>query len=314
MRRMAFQERQIVLANDCLKRGLNLSHFWRLECLTFSQRLFILLVLVVLSFGGTLTWAQEPSNSTEASCVNAAVVSVPSRPTATSSTDTTQCGVVELEYGLQRQWPGGGANRDDLTGGMRLGIKHNLDFHWSSSAFLHVMDGDGNRTGYGDNWLGLRYRFLGQTKRRPSLGLAYQAKVPSAAVTKVLGSGRFDHAPSFLVSKDIHPVHLDFNLMPFFAGRSPGSGFDHSVGFALSAAGPLTRRLGIVGEGYGYTTLNHNSPAFGSTMLAFTFQVQPRLILDGGLDVGITRGAPRKRVFVGVTYAVANVYSWMQRQ
>jgi hypothetical protein len=311
---MAFQGRQIVLANDCLKRGLNSSHFWRLKRLMFSQRLFILLAMIVLSFGGTLTWAQEPSNSTEASCVNAAVVSVPSRPTVTTATDTTQCGVVEIEYGLERQWPGGGANRDDLSGGLRFGLTPKLDFHWSSGDFVHLMNGDGDRTGYGDNWLGLRYRVLEQTKHRPSLGLAYQAKVPSAAVNKGLGSGQVDHAPSFLVSKDIHPVHLDFNVMPLFAGRQLGSGFDRNVGFALSAAGPLARRFGIVGEGYGYTALNLDNPAFGSTMLAFTFQAQSRLILDAGLDIGVTPGAPRKRVFVGVTYAIANVYSWMRPQ
>ena len=277
-----------------------------------SQRPFIVLTFVVLFFGATLTGAQEPSSSPETSCISSSVISVPSRPTVTSATDTTQCGVVELEYGLERQWPGSGANRDDLSGGLRLGLTHNLDFHWSSSDFLHVMDRDGDRTGFGDTWLGLKYRFLGQTKHRPSLGLAYQVKVPSASVVLGLGSGQIDHAPSFLVSKDIHPFHLDFNLMPLLAGRPTGSGFDHNVGFALSASAPLTRRLGVVGEGYGYTTLNQNNPAFASTMLGFTYQVEPRLILDAGLDVGVTSGSPRKRVFVGITYAVANVYSWMR--
>jgi hypothetical protein len=277
-----------------------------------SQKPFIVLILVILFFGATPTGAEEPSNSPETFCISSSVISVPSRPTVTSATDTTQCGVVELEYGLERQWPGNGANRDDLSGGLRLGLTQNLDFHWSSSDFLHVMNGDGNRTGFGDTWLGLRYRFLRQTKHRPSMGLAYQAKLPSASVVLGLGSGQVDHAPSFLVSKDIHPFHLDFNLMPLLAGRPTGSGFDHNVGFALSASAPLTRRLGVVGEGYGYTTLNQNNPAFASTMLGFTYQVEPRLILDAGLDVGVTSGSPRKRVFVGVTYAVANVYSWIR--
>ena len=31
--------------------------------------------------------------------MNTAVTSVPSRPTVTSATDTTRCGVVEIEYG-----------------------------------------------------------------------------------------------------------------------------------------------------------------------------------------------------------------------
>ena len=170
------------------------------------------------------------------------------------------------------------------------------------------MNGDGDRTGFGDNWLGLKYRFLEQTKHRPSLGVAYQAKVPSARVALGLGSGEVDHAISLLVSKDIHPFHVDFNLTPLLAGRPAGSGFDRNVGFALSASAPLTRRLGIVGEGYGYTSLNQSNPAFASIMLGFTYQVQPRLIFDSGLDVGVTSFAPRKRVYVGVTYAATNLY------
>src|ERR1700733_5376352 len=153
-------------------------------------RCSLLLVLVVLLLDVARTLVQEPSSSAETSCIGVPVVSVPSRPTVTSATDTTQCGVVELEYGLERQWPGGGANRDDLSGGLRLGLTRNLDFHWASADFLHIMDGAGDRTGFGDTSLGLRYRFLGQTKHRPSLGLFYEAKVPSASAVLGLGSGQ----------------------------------------------------------------------------------------------------------------------------
>ena len=261
-----------------------------------------------------MSLAQEPSNASENTCTGSSVISVPSRPTVTSATDTTQCGVVELEYGLERQWPGGGANRDDLSGGLRLGLTHNLDLHWSSSDFLHLMDGVGNRTGFGDTWLGLRYRFLGQTKRRPSLGLFYQAKIPSASAVLGLGSGQVDHSISFLASKDLHRFHFDFNLIELLAGRLAASGFDHDTGFALATWLPLSRRLSVVVEPYGYTSLNPSGPAFASAMAGFNYKVRPRLYLDSGLDVGATSGAPRKRVFVGITYAIANLYSWMRPQ
>src|ERR1700690_1782224 len=166
----------------------------------YALRARFLFNLMVLTLGSALM-AQEASSS-EAGCGGANVVSVPSRPTVTSATDTTQCGVVELEYGLERQWPGGGANRDDLTGGLRFGLTPNLDFHWSSSAFVHLMSGSGNRTGFGDSWLGLRYRFLGQTKRRPSLGVFYAAKRPSASIA-LGGPGQVDQTISFLVSKPV---------------------------------------------------------------------------------------------------------------
>jgi hypothetical protein len=230
----------------------------------------------------------------------------------TSATDTTQCGVVELEYGLERQWPGGGANRDDLTGGLRFGLTPKLDFHWSSGDFIHLMNGDGDRTGYGDNWLGLRYRFLGQTKRRPSLGVFYEAKVATASVALGLGSGKVDHSISFLASKDVLKLHFDLNVIQLLAGRPASTGFDHDTGFALATWLPLTKRWSGVVEPYGYTSLNQFTPGFASTMMGFNYKVQPRMYLDGGLDLGVTHDAPHKRVFVGVTYAMSNLYSMMR--
>lgn len=268
-------------------------------------RPFILFPWLVLLAGATLTWAEEP-------CAGTTPVSVTSRPTVTNATDPTQCGVVELEYGLERQWPGDGANRDDFSGGLRFGLTHDLDFHWYSSSFVHVMDQDGNRTGYGDNWLGLKYRFLRQTKKRPSFGLYYAAKIPSASEALGLGSGQVDHSISLLASKDVPHVHFDFNVMELLAGRQAASGFDHDTGFALATWVPVTHRLTLVLEPYGYTLLNQSTPAFASTMGGFNYQVRPRLYFDSGLDVGVSSGAPRKRLFVGVTYAIANVYSWLR--
>jgi hypothetical protein len=273
-----------------------------------------LLPMLLLASSAALAWAQDATStgSAESSCFDSRVTSVPSRPTVTSATDTTQCGVVELEYGLERQWPGDGANRDDLSGGLRFGLTHNLDFHWYSGIFVHLMNGDGDRTGSGDNWLGLRYRFLKQTKYRPSIGLFYEAKIPSASSVLGLGSGKVDHSISLLASKDVRKLHFDFNLMELLAGRPAAQGDDHDTGFALATWLPLTRRLSGVIEPYGYTLLSQSNPAFASVMVGCNYKIQPRLYLDTGLDLGVTHYAPSKRVFVGVTYAIANMYSWMR--
>lgn len=276
----------------------------------FPSRIFrysALSFLFLLSTG--ITYAQ---GGEESSCTSRNIVSVPSRPTVTSATDTTQCGVAELEYGLERQWTGADAHRDDLTGGLRFGVIPNLDLHWASSDFLTLWNLGDTRTGFGDTWLGARYRYLTQSKIRPSLGVSYQAKVPSADAARGFGSGQVDHSVAFLVSKDVGKIHLDFNVIPTLAGRAVGSGYDHSVGLALSGSRPLTRRLALVAEPYGYTALNAESPAFASLMVGMTYQVNRRLILDGGIDGGLTHYAPEKRVYVGMTCAVANLYAWLK--
>ena len=175
------------------------------------------------------------------------------------------------------------------------------------------MNQDGDRTGFGDTVLSLKYRFLEQGVHTPALGLYYTTKVPSASVSQGLGSGEFDHSLSLLVSKDVHPVHFDFNFTPFFAGRPTHPGFDHNYGFALAGWAPVFSRLNVTVEGYGASSLNAETPGFASTTLAFSYALRPRVVLDTGLDIGVTSGAPRKRVFAGVTYAAGNLYSFFRR-
>jgi len=264
------------------------------------------LILILLS---PLVHAQQ-ADSSEPRCSNATVISVPSRPTVASATDTTQCGTVEAEYGLERQWIGGDSGREDLTGGLRFGITPNLDFHWASGDYLNLTSPETSNHGFGDTWLGLKYRFLSQTKFGPSLGIFYEAKVPSANSKQGLGSGQVDHSVALIASKDVSQVHFDFNAIELLAGRTIGSGFDHDTGFALATWVPVTHRLTAIVELYGYTTLDATSPAFASTMVGISYKVNPRMYLDSGLDLGTTRYAPNKRVYVGLTCALGNLYSW----
>src|SRR5579864_3394941 len=155
----------------------------------FSSHLLCILALT-LSFFAVYVSAQQAASSSESSCFSTTIVSVPSRPTVSNGADTTQCGVVEAEYGFERQWPGGDAHRDDLSGGLRLGLTPHLDFHWASGDFWNIVDEAGARTGFGDTWLGLKYHFVTQNRLRPGLGVFYQAKVPTADETKEIGSDR----------------------------------------------------------------------------------------------------------------------------
>jgi len=272
---------------------------------------FAICILAVL-FGIPATPAQAQEGSEESNCFSSLIASVPSRPSFSNGAETTQCGVVEVEYGWNREWPGGGIRQDSLGGGLRLGLTHNLDFHWSSDSLLNVQDGQGTQRGFGDTWLGFKYKFHNQSKRTPALGMLYLAKVPSASESNGLGTGQADHAISFLVSKDVGRLHFDWNAVELLAGRASGPAFDRCTQFALTASAPLKGRWGGILEAYGANNLNRDNPAFASTMAGLTYELNRRLILDSGVDVALTHGAPGKRVYAGVTYAIANVYSWMR--
>ena len=269
-------------------------------------RLFWLITVVALASGS--------AGAQEGACFNSRVGSIPSRPTVASATDVTQCGVVELEYGVERQWVSTGVQHSDFSGGIRFGLAKNLDFHWYSGNVLSFSDPTGTQRGYGDNWFGLKYRYLGQTKHRPSLGVQYEAKMPTGNVLLGMSSGEVDHALALIASKDIRRFHFDFNVIPQLIGLPGGAGFDHNAGFAWATWLPVTKRVTLVTEPYGYTALNLQTDGYASWMAGCSVQVRPRLYLDGGMDFGVTATAPHSRVYGGVTFAVANVYRWVVPQ
>jgi hypothetical protein len=279
-----------------------------------SPRIFLVAVLLFSGLHSAPAAAQDAAPSSEGeSCLSANIVSTPSRPTVTNATDPTQCGVLEAEYGFESQWPGGGSRRDDFTGGFRLGLTQNLDLHYAAGDYLGILNSASPaQRGFGDTWLGLKYRFLKQTVKRPSLGVFYQAKVPTGDALLGLGSGQVDHLTALLVSKDVRKFHFDFNVIPTFVGRPVGGGYDHNVGFAWSTSLPVSKKFSLVTEPYGYTALNSATPGYASVMAGITYQARRRMFFDTGMDFGVMHGAPQKRFYGGVTYAIANAFRWLK--
>ena len=234
----------------------------------------------------------------------------PNRPTVANPADITQYGVLEIEYGWDHGWPAAGQRFNDAAGLVKFGVLCDVELRWTTTSFLaQTTEALGTQRGFGDNWLGPQVRFYKQTPRIPSMAVGYAIKIPSASSTKGLGSGKVDHQLTFLASKDIHARHVDFNVSQFWIGRPGGTGLDTNQQLNLTFLQNLYKGLQLQGEFYGDTKLNSANPAFASGLGALVWLVTKRLEVDAGLDTGITRFAPRRRVFVGFTYSIANLYA-----
>jgi hypothetical protein len=242
-------------------------------------------------------------------CYSPQMVANPNRPTVANPADITQYGVLELEYGWDRGWLGAGARQSDLVGLLKFGLLCDVELRWNTTSLIALDDSGGSRHGFGDNWFGPQVRIYHQTAHVPSLAFSYAVKVPTASTNKGLGSGHVDHQFTFLASKDLVGTHLDFNASSFLIGRDKTSGFDRNFQFNLAFSHPLKGKLAVTAEFYGNTELNANTPGFVSTLWALTYAISPRLVVDGGIDAGLTSGTPQKRVFAGLTYSIANLYS-----
>jgi len=235
----------------------------------------------------------------------------PNRPTVADPADITQYGVLEIEYGWDQTWPMPDTNQTSLGGLLKFAVLCDVELRWTTTSFLSVTNSDGTAQGFGDNWLGSQVRIYKQTRRVPTLAFGYAAKIPSASEPKGLGTGKVDHSITFLASKDVDGIHFDFNISHFLLGRD-NRGHDHAEQGNLAFSHFLKKKLEFTGELYGETYANPSNPEFVSSLWALTYGVSPRLVIDGGFEIGITSGGPHRHAFVGFTYSIVNVYQHLR--
>jgi hypothetical protein len=232
----------------------------------------------------------------------------PNRPTVANPADITQYGVLELEYGWDRLRSEKDIRQTSVGGLLKLGMLCDVELRWNTTSFASQTDPSGSHGGFGDNWLGPQVRIYRQTTRVPTLAFSYAIKIPSAPTENDLGTGRVDQAFTFLASKDVKRFHVDFNGTEFLVGRPGTFGFDRNQQMNVAFSHALRGGLEITGEVYKQTRLNKMTPGFVSSPWALTYTVLPRLVIDGGYEVGLTTGGPHRHGFVGATYSIANLY------
>lgn len=247
-------------------------------------------------------------------CYADSIAANPNRPTVTNPAHVTQYGVLELEYGWDRFWHEEGVNQTSLGGLLKFGMLCDIELRWNTTSFLSQTDAGGTHQTFGDNWLGTEIRVHRQTQRLPTMAFSYSFKIPSANTDSGLGSGRADHSFTFGASENIAHFNLDFNFTQFFIGRPTVSGYDQNQQMTLAFSHVIHGGLQFAGEFYGETQLNQTTPGFASSLWALTYTIVPRLVIDGGFEVGLSSGGPHRHAFVGVTYSIANLYRALRKQ
>jgi hypothetical protein len=265
-----------------------------------------------LAFG---QWIGKQTGCYEDSITANPIDAHPNRPTVANPADITEYGVLELEYGWDRQWPEEAIQQTSAGGLLKFGMLCDVELRWNTTSFLSQTDPSGTHRSFGDNWLGPQIRVYRQTARVPTLAFSYAVKIPSASTEDGLGTGRVDHAFTFLASKDIAQFHFDFNVTQFLIGRPNTSVVDKNQQWSLALSHVIRGGLQLNAEFYGETRLNKMTPEFASSLWALTYTVVPRLVIDGGFEAGLTSGGPHRHAFVGATYSIANLYhGWRRRR
>lgn len=234
-------------------------------------------------------------------CTASDVISQPSRPEWSSGAQTTQCGVMENDFGWLWQPLGGGATQTMLPLSVRYGLTPRMDVRWGLPTRME-QSGGGIRatTGVTDQWLSLTYRYQEQGTRLPAQALSYSFKIPTANPAKGFGSGYADQQLAWIASRDVRRVHFDFNAVGTLAGV-PG-GHEGAVQYGLALSLPATKTLGLIVETDGGPQPG-TPDQFGQGLLGVSWAVRSWLVLDTAYTKAYTAGSPRQQFTMGFTYA-----------
>jgi Putative MetA-pathway of phenol degradation len=233
---------------------------------------------------------------------------VPARPTASNPAEFQRPGVLQLEYGFNGNWRApGGSSETDTPLALRFAVSRRLLLEFDGDTPVSQAAGGSRVTGAGDTQLGVQAVLEHEAPSRPGVVLAYYVKLPSASAARGLGTGRVDHSVLALVSKKVGQTDFDFNAVYLLAGRTTDDGHASSAQAAFAASRDVTERVGWQGELSGYTRNDAQAgAAFGLGVV--TYQVNRRLVLDGGLRLGLTPDSPRLGAVAGLTVGLAQLY------
>jgi hypothetical protein len=267
---------------------------------------------MLASVAATLMWASSWAAAGTCHVPEDPVAAAPTRPIETNFPDPVQTGVVQVESGWAHTFVGGGVSQDGLSSLIKLGAWCNTEIRWSVGSY-NFLGGNGTSvSGMGDNYLTGHYRLFAERRYRPSTAVSYTVKFPSGDPGQGLGSGRADHIANLMLGKTVRHVSVVVDAFYFWVGQ--GSGQSNTKGeLTLAISRPVWRRWSVTGEVYGDSRLNAANRAYANSTWVVNYNYSPRLIFDGGATVALTSGpgTPAKSAFLGVTYALGNLYrSW----
>jgi len=227
------------------------------------------------------------------------LTATPNRPTVTNTAETTQFGVLEMEFGISSA-----AQQQSIQGLLKFGLLRNVELDCAGSPWQH--DASVHYTGVSDSNVGFRWRFLHQAKRQPTLTVEYSAKLPTAGAVE--GSGEVDHTVTLLASKDLPKrFHVDANLGYAWLGR-PGDSFDHIWLPTGTLAYALTKKWELEMEFSGTTRANSATPALAQNLWAVSYALRSRLVLDSAVQFRVTGNVPEVVYLGGFTYSITDLY------
>src|SRR5664279_1190715 len=146
----------------------------------------------------------------------------PNRPTFANPALTTQQGLAELEWGLQRSTFREGGSSFGTPALLKLGLVKDLELRLSAPAYLRLAPADNLLAeGPGDFNLAAQWCYLHDGMWGMDQAIQVAHTFPTASSTHGLGDGAPIDILTLLFSRDAGAYHIDVNLLESWIGLTP---------------------------------------------------------------------------------------------
>ena len=231
---------------------------------------------------------------------------VPYRPSVSTPAALTAPGWLEIEAGFLYQHAAEGDRRESVPVTLKLAFTPDWGVRVGADAWVRQRDASGSSSsGYGDTGVVLKRHFA--VDESSAFGLEAGAVFATARRGLGAGSGRTDLGLNAIYSADFASVwHTDLNLSATRLGNAEaGTGRTQFLG-AASLSRALDERWGIVGEVS--ATRRRGADSTRQLLVAASYNVSKRLVLDAGAARSLRSGAPAWSAFTGFTWLATRLF------
>jgi hypothetical protein len=235
---------------------------------------------------------------------------LPCRPTIACTADFVPPGTVDLEAGALFRSLGASSTAAGTTGTRqwtfpflaKLTLEPWVQLQVGSNG-LTAATGLAPQDYFDDVIVGPKFHLFDQTRLTPSISVSAEASVPTFRGQGYLRT--FDTFFTAYVTKDLGPVHADFNAA-YNVWRIEQPLSQALVALALTANVPPP--FGVMGEAYYFSNAPPVAPRDGGLLFAFTHSPRPWLVFDVGADIGWFPSSRAYSLFFGM--AIIPVVLW----
>jgi len=252
--------------------------------------------------------AAAPARAEQQPAAGTPELSDPDRPDVTNGTHIVDIGLLQIEFGGLFTRAGAGQHAFGTPFTARVGLFEWLEARVGTDGVLTQTDGQARASGYGNTQLGAKLRLWASPGGVPVLSVLPTLNMPTADADKGLGSGKADFTLALLTGTDIgRRAHVDVNYGIGAIGDSDADTHFAQHLLSVSASAAATDNWNPYVEAFWFSRLSAATASAASIDAGAIYQIGVRYAIDGGIQLALTRDAPRMAAFGGLSMLVGDV-------